>query len=570
VEVIYFAFAPLLLLWNNPQTLLVGQGLLAVLGAIPAYRIALRRLDSVLAARCAALIYLFYPVAQTALLFDFHGDTLAMPVLMFAMDAADRRAWRAFFIWAVLAALCKVYMVVPIAAIGAYLFLWGGERRIGLLTGALAGLYGAGVFFGVRELFAPRLDTSVTEMYVNHYYGSLDELRHTWLPRLLNTLIIFGPVMIIAWRGWRWLLCGAPLALAVLLSTGPGGSYHYTYHHYATVVPFIVMATIDGAARLKARAEAMGAKAKVRRWQPDLIFSTLIVILTTALLVNQPLGPRFWSNGYEGGLDTSAYGITPRDALKDAFLAQHAPAPDVPAAISTFLAPHIADREMLYMVRYNDDPGGQRLPTLLPKLDAVLSDALFDWRQVNGSEVYGGQPYERAEIALLLNTPEFGLVAARDGLLDFERNAPETARLHTEAAIVAANDLPEQTAYFGPIRLLGAEVSPLGGRRYRASFAWTATEAVEQGLLPVSQLAGVSGSRMVHLPTYATLPTSAWQPGQVVRESFEVELPPDLAPGTYTWEVGWYDPRHPDAHETDSRSMLPGSSTFALTRIEVE
>jgi uncharacterized membrane protein len=569
VELLYYAFVPFVAIWPDPRVLLIGQALLASLGAIPAYRLALRRLDSVLAARCAALIYLFYPVAQTAVLFDFHGDTLAMPLLMFALDAADRRAWRSFAGWALLALLCKVYIAVPVAAIGGYLLLWGGQRRAGLLIGVAAFLYGALAFFGIRGLFAGYSEAAPAVNYVEHYYGGLAELGDSWLPRLLNLLIVFGPPMLIAWRGWRWLLCGAPLALAVLLSTGPGGSYHYTYHHYATVVPFIVMAVIDGAARLRARAAAAPAGAKVRRWRPDLVFTTVVVVLACALLVDQPLNPRFWSRGYSGGLDSSAYGITSRDAVKDAFLAAHAPPAGAPAAISTFLAPHLANREVLYMVRYNDDPGGERLATLLPQLDHVLSDALFDWRRVNGEEVYGGQPYERAEIALLLSEPAFGLTAARDGLLHFERAAPEERRLGNEVAVVAASDLPEQTLYFGPIRLLGAAITPLGGRRYEARFAWTATEPIEQGLLPVSSLAGVPDARMVHLPTYALLPTSEWRPGEVISERFEIELPPDLAAGSYSWQVAWFDPRHPDAHETDSRSLLPGSAPAVVATIEV-
>ncbi len=35
----------------------------------------------------------FYPTALTSVLFDFHGDTLAMPLLLFALDALDQRAW---------------------------------------------------------------------------------------------------------------------------------------------------------------------------------------------------------------------------------------------------------------------------------------------------------------------------------------------------------------------------------------------------------------------------------------------------------------------------------------------
>ncbi|MEI7771198.1 MAG: DUF2079 domain-containing protein, partial [Chloroflexales bacterium] len=240
VELIYYAFAPLLALWRSPEALLVAQAALVAAGAVPAYRLALRRLDSRLAARCVALIYLLYPVGLTAVLFDFHGDTLAMPLLLFALDAADRRAWRSYALWVGLALSCKMYIALPVAGIGAYLLLWGGRRRAGLISVAAALIYGAVAFLVLRELFKlPSLDGSAAKSYASYYFGALGEVGATAGERLLNALVVLGPALLVAWRGWRWLLVGAPLALAALISTGPGAGYDYRYHHYAAVVPFI-------------------------------------------------------------------------------------------------------------------------------------------------------------------------------------------------------------------------------------------------------------------------------------------------------------------------------------------
>jgi len=71
-----------------------------------------------------------YPTAQTAVLFDFHGDTLAMPCLMFALDALDRVDWRRYAIWIVLALLCKVCVAVSVGVMGAVL-VFKGQRRVG-------------------------------------------------------------------------------------------------------------------------------------------------------------------------------------------------------------------------------------------------------------------------------------------------------------------------------------------------------------------------------------------------------------------------------------------------------
>ncbi|GAB4445270.1 MAG: hypothetical protein OHK0015_47380 [Chloroflexi bacterium OHK40] len=569
VELIYLAFAPLLTLWPSPQPLLLAQAALAAAGAIPAYRLALRRLDSRLAARCAALIYLLYPVALTALLFDFHGDTLAMPMLMFALDAADRRAWRAYALWVGLALLCKLYIAAPVAGIGACLALWGGpeRRRAGLITGTVAVAYGALAFFVIREAFAPpQQPGSAAAAYTSHYFGRLETLGATAAPRLLNALVIFAPALLLAWRGWRWLLPALPLAAAALLSTGPGSGYHFSSHHYATVTPFVVMAVVDGATRLRVAATTAPPGTPVRRWRPDLAFTTLLVALVSAILVEQPLNPAFWLPG--GGLDPSAYGVTRRDAVKDRFLAEHAPPPGAPIAASMFLAPRLIDRDTLFVVRYPDDPGGERLPSLLPQVDYLIADALFDWRVPGERQVLGGPAYERHEIAAALRDPALRLTAARDGLLRFER-AP--TGLAQTVAVVPQNDLPAQTAYFGPIRLLGAEVTSLGGRRLRASFAWTSAGGLptDRSLIPVSHLDGVEGARIVHLPTFALMPTADWRPGAIVREQFELELPPDLPAGRYTWLVAWYDPARPEAYATDARSAIAGAPPAAIAEITV-
>jgi hypothetical protein len=104
--------APLYALWPDPRLLLVIQAALFALGALPVYRLALRRLGNRYAARCLALIYLLYPTALTSVLFDFHGDTLALALLLFALDARDARAWRRYALWVALALCCKLYVAV--------------------------------------------------------------------------------------------------------------------------------------------------------------------------------------------------------------------------------------------------------------------------------------------------------------------------------------------------------------------------------------------------------------------------------------------------------------------------
>lgn len=535
VEFFYFLLAPLYLLWPNPQILLISQALLATAGAIPAYRLALRQLDSRFAARCSALIYLLYPVMQTAVLFDLHGDTLAMPLLLFALDALDRKDWRSYGLWLALALSCKVYVAAPVAGIGAYLWLWGSERRVGLITLFAAVGYGGVVFFGVREWFAsPQLEHSAATAYVRHYYSDLHLITESLLPRLLHGMVVFGPLLLLLWRGWRWLLPALPLSAAVLLSTGPGPSYHYAAHHYALVVPFLVMAVLDGAARDQARGLLTG---QTWRWRANLGLSTLLVLVMGSLMVDQPLNPRFWQAPPGNGLHHWAYGVMPRDAVTTRFLAQHVP-PDVPVVASVNLATRLINRETVHIVRHPDSKYEDHFLKVLDHVDYVVINTLFDWRT--------NTTYEQKELGYMLQDASFGLVAARDGLVVFERAAPPATHLQQTVRLTTTNPLPAVTHALGPAQLRGVELLPLEGRRFRASFVWQLQgPPPEDDWVAISQLGERSDARIVHLPTYASLPISTWPSETLVWETFEFIVPDDLPAGSYPWHVAWYPTTDP-------------------------
>lgn len=582
VELGYFLFVPFYALWPDPRLLLTAQAVLFVAGAIPIYRIAWRRIDAAgaseqaarpFAARCLALIYLLYPTAQSSVLFDFHGDTVAAPLILFALDAFDTRSWRRYALFIGLALTLKFYVATGVVGIGVVLWLWEGRRRAGAFTMLAGMLYGVLAFFVIRPWFAPPVfgaADAVTASYLTYYFGELSEITATMPQRLLNGMAVFGPALLLGWRGWRWLLPGVPLAAAMLLSTGPGGSYDYRYHHYALVTPFILMALIDGATRLKlAATQRVTSVRRGRSWRGDLGFSTIVTALFSILLVNAPLNPLFWLGASGYGFDRSSYGVTPRDARVTAFLAERVPRA-APLAASTFVAPHLVERETLYLVRYPFEPRAERLAELLPQVRYAVPDALFDWYMALGNGYGGGVDHDREAIALLLRDPAFALVDMDDGVLLFERDAaPE--RVLANRIEVAPDDGAPAIRQFGPLDLVRAEVITIGERRMRATFVWRLREpfAARERYFAVSRLEGVPGARFVHLPSYALRPAWEWQAGATVAETFEVVLPPETPPGRYTWRVGWYEATHPDAALTNQGSRMAGTDEAAVTEVMV-
>jgi uncharacterized membrane protein len=563
VELFYYLLFPVYWLWPDPRSLLVAQVVLFVSGAFPAYRLATRSLQSPLAGLLAAICYLLYPVGQTAVLFDLHGDTLALPMLMFAIEALDRRAWRTYALFIALALACKFYIAAPVAALGPLIWWHYRARRAAILTSLAALLYGLCAFLLIRPLFTTGQTSEVHRglNYVSFYFGQFDELLATLDQRLLSALAVFAPVLLLAWRGWPWLLPAAPLAAAALLSTGPAGSYDYRYHHFAVVVPFAIAALIAGARSVRERLPK-------RNWQADLLVTTLIVCIFNLALVDTPLNPSFWFGIPGQGRDHAMYGFIPRDQLKNQCLTNLVP-PKAPLAASVFLASHLVERNTLYLVRYPDDPGGERLPGLLPEVEYVLADALFDWRVLLANGLSNGADYEWAEIAFLLGQPDVGLVATCDGLLLFQRNPPAEQILQQEISEQALPASPPQ-AEFGPLRLHRGTITPLGQRRYRAELVWSLSETLppDSRYVAISQLVGTQPYRIVHLPVSVLRPPHTWQVGQAMAEQFEFTLPADLPPGTYEWQLSWHDLRHSEGYATDTQSLAFSNAPVILGTVK--
>lgn len=567
VELFYFLLALPYALWPDPRLLVIIQAALYALAALPAYALAARRLESRAAGLTSALIYLLYPVGQSAVLFDIHGDTLAMPFLLFAIDALDRRAWRAYALWVALALSCKFYVAAPVVVLGLVIWWCYGERRAALLTSLSGIAYGLFAFLVIRPLFTTAETSSIHREwnYLSFYFGQLNLLAQTAVLRIAAAIVVFGPILLTIRRGWIWVLPALPVIIAALFST-VGGSYNYGSHHYAITVPFLVMVAIDGLDRLRRRLSGLAhhpgppgsalpppAPASARTFRIELGITLFITALFNLALVDTPLNPRFWSGQPNAGLDPSVYGVTSRDPVKMQFLREQVP-PDADIASSLFLAPHLTDRAVLYAIRYPTDQLPPPLAELLPKVDYVVADALFDYRAITPEGFDGGAASEQAEIGQVLRDPAFGLVAARDGVLIFRRDAPPGMAL-AQTFEVLPDDGRAGIASFGPIELLAARIDPLEGRRFRATFDWRLDDPTLSAVA-VSRLEGVPDARIVHLPTYALLPTTEWRPDQVVRESFELELPADTPPGRYLWKVGWYDLGHSEAYATDERSRV--------------
>jgi uncharacterized membrane protein len=573
VELIYFLFAPLYGLWPSPETLLVLQVLLYIAGALPLYILARRRLASAPAAVVVVAIYLFYPVAQTAVLFDFHGDTVAMPLFLFVIDALDRKAWRSYAFWLTLALCSKFYIAGLVAALGGALWLRT-DRRAALVTAGSGVAWGVIAFWLIRPLFAPpeaaQVQATATS-YIAHYFGDVQAITDTMLIRAIIALIVYLPALIAGWRAPIWLLLASVIALPTLLSSGPGPSYDYRYHHYALAVPFLMAAIVYGGEKLRI-ASLNRPQERGRPWYMPLIYTLALTLLLNSLFVDTPLNLQFYrrADGSARGLEPSGYLTTPRDRFKDKWLAAHIPS-NAPLAADAILAPHLTNRPRLYLTRHPAKQSPKTLEQLLPDVDYVVVDSLFDFVIGNRGQVsLGGVLYEQETISTLMHDPNFTLLAMGDGLLLFGRAAGGLGQqISTEPATAAP---PLQAKFDDMVGLVEARIMPLENNRARLMVGWLPLPSLAQAppLMAVSELEGVPHSRMVHLPTRVLHPTSSWQPDEIVHESFDIEIPAGLEPGIYPLLVGWYRADSIYAPATDDRTRIGNKVQLGLIEIPRE
>ena len=332
VELVYFLLAPIYALFPSPITLLLIQAGAYALGALPLFRLARRRLQHDWLALAIAAIYLLYPAGQTAVFADFHADPLAVPLLLFAIEAADRHAWRSYAVWTLLALTCKFYVAIPIAALGMVLWLRG-ERKAGGATIIAAALWGAVMFLGVHSAFMPppveaaqgiNIQTTPLAYLANRF--QLQFMLDTAVLRLVNGVIVCMPALILlGWRAPLWLLPAAAVVGPVLISSGFGPSFSYRTHHYALAVPFLVVAVLMGAAQQVGSSPSPPARRPA--WQGRILLTLFTTLVFNVAFVDSPLSPQFYGErpSLEQGLSSTRFGVTPRDTFKRGWLAAHAP-----------------------------------------------------------------------------------------------------------------------------------------------------------------------------------------------------------------------------------------------------
>jgi len=265
VEPFLVLLVPLWWVWSSPMMLVVVEAVVVATGALPVFWLARKHLRNERAAVHFALAYLIFPATQFNAFeaaSGFHAVSLAVPFILFAIWFLDEDRLALFALFALLA--CSTGEQIP-AAVGC-LGIWYAARRSRWVAGLSIFCLGVAASLVNFLVVIPHFSRSGIDPFAGRYkaMGSTPKgifhklvsdptaFVHTAATthKFVWLLLLLGPFLGF-WLLEPLLLLGAAPQLAINLFSSKPEMTSVAFHYTAGVVPFVVAASIFGAARLR-------------------------------------------------------------------------------------------------------------------------------------------------------------------------------------------------------------------------------------------------------------------------------------------------------------------------------
>jgi uncharacterized membrane protein len=351
-------FAPFYRLFPTPVTLLVGQAVVIALAVVPMTRAGMRHLGRWAGVAVGLAFAMSYGI-QTAVDFDVHEVSLAVPLLAFALEAYLAGRWTGVVAWAAPLVLVKEDLGLTVAGIGVVLVL-SGARRWGLRLAA----FGLASFVLTMTVLIPFFNAEGISGFAR--LGTQPESGGSLLRGLLDLpldLVTPGPrattlLLLLGVTAFMALL--SPLIILTLptlawrLISSNESFWGQLYHYDVVLMPIVFAALIEGVMR-----------ARRGRWRPLRWYARAVP--TLALIVALFLCTRY---PFRDLVSPATYQPSPRAAAAERILSQ---IPDG-ATVETDagLAARLTRRAQVFFI-------GQAAP-VIPQF--VLIDASAGWAPV--------------------------------------------------------------------------------------------------------------------------------------------------------------------------------------------
>jgi uncharacterized membrane protein len=330
---ILYLFVPLAMVAPGAAPLLVGQTLVLAAGGLAVFGYATRRLGVVPAAGAFALLFLANPSLHGINLRDIHPQAFAITLIVAAALAFDagRYAWCALALALTLA--CREDAAVAVVGFGIWLAAARGHWRLGVAVAAASVLLLA---VDLKYLMPYFRGEPYPHLHRFEYLGSsLGEILINMVIRpwrwigialtggkLVYLLVMLLPLAFLPLLAPRVLAAALPGLALNLLSVDPVLT-NFRSQYQAFVLPFLMLAAIEGYARIRAwpRASAVVALA------------FLASVLLTARTANDLMVTRWrLDDGQQ-----AAHGLMER--IPD----------DAAVSVNERLAPHLAMRRQIFL-----------------------------------------------------------------------------------------------------------------------------------------------------------------------------------------------------------------------------
>jgi uncharacterized membrane protein len=256
--------APFWWAWSSPIVLLIAQGVAVASGSLPVYWLARKHLANHGFAVVFAIAYLVFPPTQfnASSPIGVHAVSFAIPLLLYAIWFLDNDRLVPFAAFAFLAAMTKEEIAAAVGGLGVWYAVRRGHRRAGwliLTLGLVVSIVNLTVVIphfapGGAQPFADRYsDVGGTPQGILHTLVTnpqeLGQQIATWHKLLYLTLILVPFLGL--WALEPIMLAGAVPDLVINLLSSKQEQTSIFYQYNAGIIPFVIAASVLGAARLR-------------------------------------------------------------------------------------------------------------------------------------------------------------------------------------------------------------------------------------------------------------------------------------------------------------------------------
>ncbi len=397
---ILYVISPLMWIHPGPETLLWVQVIALASSALILFQYARSKWESPWNACGLALAFLLYAPASLVALDDFHPEVLAIPLLLCAACALERKKFLAYWITVVLAICCKENVALVIAALGV-----GQLMRKQWRIGSATLLVGVAASYLTTQVVIPGFRGHAYHQAFFYYsYGhflpeaAIYLLRHPSLVvrRLLENqsrlylVQLLLPMVFLPVLSPVSLLPALPTFSLNLMSDWLA-TRMITFHYTALMIPFFWLAVVNA---LAPRTPPTGHAGHEKRLFGRLSPVTLGVILL--LIGNNLSNVKGFAEGWKKSYLTP---VTP-PRLQSMEEAVHRIPPDGPSptsvAASFNLVPHVSSRQRVYW-----------FPIPFRDFDREKNDELWPLQQLTPSEFEGSVVRHTVDFILLDRTGNF-------------------------------------------------------------------------------------------------------------------------------------------------------------------